>query len=160
MKKTAYDRLRAAEYAQRWALGRNPAYYDFDPLGGDCTNFVSQCVFAGCGVMNFTPEVGWYYVNLNDRSAAWTGVSAFYRFMTQNQGAGPYAVSAGRTELLPGDVIQLGTATGAFYHSLLVLDASPSRVYVAAHTVDSLWRPLDSYTYERIRYLHILGART
>ena len=28
---------------------RNPAYLDFHGLGGDCTNFVSQCLYAGAG---------------------------------------------------------------------------------------------------------------
>ena len=55
-----YDRFRAVAYALRWALSRNPRYYDFEDIGGDCTNYVSQCLFAGCGVMNYAPENGWY----------------------------------------------------------------------------------------------------
>lgn len=42
-----YNREKAVEYARRWAYDRNPQYYNFDPIGGDCTNFVSQCLFAG-----------------------------------------------------------------------------------------------------------------
>ena len=56
---SGYDRGATTAYARRWALGRNPAYYDFTELGGDCTNFVSQCLFAGSGVMNLTPVTGW-----------------------------------------------------------------------------------------------------
>ena len=41
-----YDRARAVEYARRWALARNPLFLDFTGLGGNCTNFVSQCIFA------------------------------------------------------------------------------------------------------------------
>ncbi|MGL5314596.1 MAG: amidase domain-containing protein, partial [Peptostreptococcaceae bacterium] len=37
-----YDRDAAVAYAQKWALGRNPAYKDYEPWGGDCTNFISQ----------------------------------------------------------------------------------------------------------------------
>ena len=37
-----YDRERAVAYAHQWAYSRNPAYYDFSVLGGDCTNFISQ----------------------------------------------------------------------------------------------------------------------
>ena len=59
---TPYDRDAAVAYARRWALSRNPLYYDFEDIGGDCTNFASQCLFAGAGVMNFTPVTGWYYV--------------------------------------------------------------------------------------------------
>ena len=38
-----YDRARAVRYAHRWAYGRNPRFYDYEELGGDCTNFASQC---------------------------------------------------------------------------------------------------------------------
>ena len=69
-----YDRQAAVRYASRWAYGRNPAYADFDALGGDCTNFASQCLYAGAGVMDFTPTFGWYYRSLRDRAPAWTGV--------------------------------------------------------------------------------------
>ena len=55
-----YDRQAAASYAKEWAFGRNPKYYNFNNLGGDCTNFASQCIYAGAGVMNFTPTFGWY----------------------------------------------------------------------------------------------------
>ncbi len=72
-----YDRQAAVEYAHRWAYFRNPNYYNFDELGGDCTNFASQCLYAGAGVMNFTPTFGWYYVNVNNRAPAWTGVRFF-----------------------------------------------------------------------------------
>ena len=47
-----YDRGAAVHYAHRWAYDRNPAYYDFSELGGDCTNFASQCLYAGSGVMD------------------------------------------------------------------------------------------------------------
>lgn len=58
-----YDRTAAVAYARRWAFSRNPLYYDFTGQGGNCTNFVSQCVYAGCGQMNFTPIFGWYYIS-------------------------------------------------------------------------------------------------
>ena len=42
----ALDAEKAVRYAGKWAYGRNPAYFDFDGLGGDCTNFISQCIYA------------------------------------------------------------------------------------------------------------------
>lgn len=62
-----YNRSAAVEYAHQWAFGRNPEFYDFSQIGGDCTNFASQCLYAGGGVMNFTPEFGWYYISPEDR---------------------------------------------------------------------------------------------
>ena len=41
-----YRRMHAVEYARTWALSRNPLFSRFDTFGGDCTNFVSQCLFA------------------------------------------------------------------------------------------------------------------
>ena len=41
-----YDREAAVLYAHQWAYGRNPLFYDYELLGGDCTNFASQCIYA------------------------------------------------------------------------------------------------------------------
>ena len=84
-----YNRQKAVEYAKKWAYSRNPQFYDFQDLGGDCTNFASQVIYAGCGVMNYTPVYGWYYISLNERAPAWTGVNQLYRFLTTNTGEGP-----------------------------------------------------------------------
>lgn len=42
MREIPYNRIAAVLYARRWGNARNPAYYNFDELGGDCTNFASQ----------------------------------------------------------------------------------------------------------------------
>ena len=155
-----YDRAAAIAYAERWALSRNPKYYSFNEIGGDCTNFVSQCLYAGCGVMNYAVPNGWFYIDLNNRSASWTSVQYFYEFLLSNRGPGPFARLSNYNEIHPADIIQLGDSNGRFYHSLFVLDVSPADIYVAAHSYDALWRPLSSYSYAKIRFLHILGART
>ena len=43
MNTKSYNRNAAISYAKKWALARNPEYYNFDVVGGDCTSFVSQC---------------------------------------------------------------------------------------------------------------------
>ena len=43
----SYNAQNAVNYAKRWALDRNPDYYDYSGMGGDCANFVSQCLIAG-----------------------------------------------------------------------------------------------------------------
>lgn len=154
-----YDRERAYAYAEAWALGRNPLFANFTGIGGDCTNFVSQCVYAGGCQMNFTPVFGWYYINSMERTASWTGVEYFYNFMTTNQGVGPYAreVNAGGLDI--GDVIQLGRADGTFYHTLIVTGYEDGIYLVSAHSDDAFNRRLDTYRYSRIRFLHIGGIR-
>ena len=154
MRELLYDRSAVVTYARRWALGRNPAYYDFQHLGGDCTNFASQCLFAGAGVMNLTPETGWYYRSLQDRAPAWTGVGFLARFLLTNAGVGPHARLAFPGELLPGDVVQLGNGEGRFTHSLVVTATDPE-ILVCAHTFDALDRPLTTYGFQTLRGLHI-----
>ncbi len=154
-----YHRERAVAYAKRWAYGRNPLFPNFAGIGGDCTNFISQCVYAGCCTMNFSPVLGWYYISLNDRAPAWSGVEFFFWFLTQNQGPGPFGREVGAGELSIGDVIQLGREEGDFYHTLLVTGYANGTYLVAAHTDDSLNRRLDSYSYSRIRFLHIDGIQ-
>ncbi len=153
-----YNRADAVSYARRWAFGRNPDYYIFDTLGGDCTNFVSQCIFAGAGQMNYTPDFGWYYISVTDRAAAWTGVTFLYNFLTTNEGLGPFAAEVNENEIRTGDIIQLGRNDGSFYHSLIVTAKIP-QILVSAHSNDALDRPLDTYVYDRARFLHIQGVR-
>ena len=43
----AYDRAAAVAYAHRWAFRRNPAYYDYEKIGGDCTNYASHGTLHG-----------------------------------------------------------------------------------------------------------------
>ena len=159
-----YDRQAAVRYASRWAYGRNPAYADFDALGGDCTNFASQCLYAGAGVMDFTPTFGWYYRSLRDRAPAWTGVEYLSRFLTRTgEGPGPSAVPVPPEGLQPGDLVQLSLSDGAFTHCLVVEETGeggePDQILLAAHSQDAHLRPLSTYPYRQVRCLHILGAR-
>lgn len=160
MRTIDYDRRSAVEYARTWAYRRNPEFYNFDGLGGDCTNFVSQCLLAGSSIMNYRPVTGWFYRSANDRTASWTGVEYLYRFLTENEGVGPYAREAEIEELEEGDLVQLGRATGDFYHTPIIVGRPGSNPLVAAHTYDAFNKPLYGYYFERLRGIKILGVRT
>lgn len=160
--KSEYNATASFLYAAKWAHLRNPKYYDFENLGGDCTNFVSQCVFAGAQVMNYTPIYGWYYTSLNSRTASWSGVEYFYNFMTQNRGEGPVMHEVDVSEIRIGDVVQLGDSTGRFYHAALVvatgLFPTANNISVAAHTYDTFMCKLNAYEYDVARFLHVDGV--
>ncbi len=154
-----YDRISATEYAKRWAQDRNPLFFDYTGIGGNCTNFVSQCVFAGSCQMNFTPVFGWYYLNEEARTASWTGVEFFYNFITQNKGVGPFGREIMPYEAMLGDVIQLGRTNDGYYHTLLIVGFSENTYLVAAQSNDAYERPLDTYNYDYLRFIHIEGVR-
>ena len=162
----SYDREAAVAYARRWAFGRNPAYFNFDFLGGDCTNFASQCLFSGVKIMNYTPDVGWFYRSLDSRAAAWTGVEYFWKFLSSNaqengvgDGAGPFAKEVSLQELEIGDFVQFGRETNDFYHTPIVVGFSGRTPLLAAHSYDVYGKPLTAYSFEKLRCIHILGAR-
>lgn len=157
-----YNRAAAVAYAREWAYRRNPRYYDFSDLGGDCTNFASQCLYAGSGIMNYTPTYGWYYISLNDRAPAWTGVNELYRFLTTNRGPGPRAIVTDLPQIRNGDIIQIQFRySDKFDHSPVVVDAgngTPNSIMLAAHSNDADCRPLSTYSYVNIRPLHITNV--
>lgn len=100
MKQRNYDRKSALKYAKKWAFDRNPKYYNFDSVGGDCTAFASQCIYEGSKVMNYNSN-GWFYKNGNNKSPSWSGVEFLYNFLTNNKGIGPFGrdVSINEMEL-------------------------------------------------------------
>jgi len=158
-----YDRAAAVAYAHRWAFSRNPKYYDFEDLGGDCTNYASQCLYAGVGVMNFTPTFGWYYISVENRAPAWTGVEYFRNFLVRGKTTpGPFAEESTLAGMQPGDFLQFKFKGEVFAHTPIVVaignPATPENTLLAAHSNDADYRPLNTYVYQQIRYLHILGA--
>lgn len=159
-----YDRAAAVAYAHKWAYGRNPAFYDYEEIGGDCTNFASQCLYVGTGIMNFTPIFGWYYINANQKAPAWTGVEYFHNFIVRDKAnQGPFGEISDLEHIELGDFVQLRFGgKDVFGHTpIIVAIGEPptlENTLVAAHTYDADYRPLASYYVEEMRFLHILGA--
>jgi len=162
LKEKIYDKQKAIEYARKWAYGRNPAYYNFDPVGGDCTSFVSQCIYEGSKIMNYD-KYGWYYKNGNNKSPSWSGVEYLYKFLIQNKGVGPYGEEAIAKFIEDGDIAQLSFDGKNFAHSLLIVKKDKNyytnNILIATHTQDAWERNIGSYNYKKIRFIHIRGIR-
>ena len=155
-----YQRQAAVAYAHRWAFERNPIFFNYDDIGGDCTNFASQVLLAGGADMNYTPTYGWYYINANEKAPAWTGVEYLYQFLTDpNRGCGPRGKVVSLDLIQPGDIIQLSFDGETFAHSPVVVstgeEPNPMNILVAAHSYDSDNRPLNTYEYKALRPIHI-----
>ena len=146
MKSKEYNRKKAVEYATKWAYKRNPKYYNFDSVGGDCTSFISQCIYAGAGAMNYKKHIGWYYNSSTDRTPSWSGVEFLYNFLTTNKGIGPRGIKTKIDNLEIGDIIQLRFFPDRFSHSL--------------HTEDAYYRKVSTYNFEDIRFIHIKDIGT
>ena len=151
-----YDRISALDYALKYALAPNPNYYHFGGIGGDCTNFVSQCVYAGSKIMNFDKYNGWYYISSSSRSPSWTSVNFFQNFILNNNSIGPFGKKVEKSELEVGDIIQL-RQQNVFNHSLFVTKIENNQIYISSHSSNELNRPINTYYYNEILYIKILG---
>ncbi|ACV57511.1 amidase domain-containing protein [Alicyclobacillus acidocaldarius] len=136
-----YDRIRAVRYADAWWDGTNPRYPRFSD---DCTNFVSQCLFAGGLPMWGEPDraSGWWFqfgVKPN-WSYSWSTAHALYLVLTKAFGA---RVVSDPAELRIGDVIFYDwNGEGTYHHSTIVTDFDAlGEPLVNAHTIDSYHRP-------------------
>jgi hypothetical protein len=85
-----------------------------------------------------------------------TGTPAF---ASRNGGIGPYGIEVDSTGAIEGDVVQLADETGDFYHTLIISGFSGGETLVCAHTNDALDKPLSSYNFSSLRYIHIEGVR-
>lgn len=159
MKEIIYNREKVIEYAKKWAYDRNPQYYDFDNVGGDCTSFASQCIYAGSKVMNYSKQNGWYYISGNNKSPSWSGVEFLYNFLTQNKSVGPYGYEVEQDKIELGDIAQLSFDGNKFSHSLVIvkiLDTTYlNQILISSHTFDSFNKRISEYNFEKIRFIHI-----
>lgn len=172
---TSYDRQAAINYAKTWVNERNQddEFLIYDDYGGNCQNYVSQCLHAGGLDMDYTGygEQQWkFYSNvLNNRQTAsgrsysWIGVDEFYTYACSNDSTGLVCMPNVTFDMVqPGDVIHVG----AYYkwrHALLATDVikaedgSVKDITVASNTADRWNYPLSAYIYTASRVIHIVG---
>ncbi|MEG1311851.1 MAG: amidase domain-containing protein [Romboutsia sp.] len=163
-----YDREKAVEYAQRWALSHNPVYANYEDYGGDCTNYISQCVKAGnVPFDNNGNDVlkKWYWYSEYSRTPTWSAAEPFYKYIIGNnnentQNVGIYTRLSSYNELELGDIVQL-LYDGRAYHNMMITEVVLEGDYlvdylVCQHTYNLLNYPLSMKEGEK-RYIKILG---
>lgn len=163
-----YDRMAAVKYARRWALERNPRFHDYEDWGGNCTNYISQCINAGGIPMDSEGDnimKQWYWYSDKNRTPSWTASQPFFEYLIGNnrddtENFGVYATQTYYDELELGDIVQLVKDNKA-YHTMIItrilLDGDELYDYlVSQNTYDLLDYPLSLKVGER-RYLKILG---
>jgi hypothetical protein len=163
-----YDRLSAVEYAKKWALGSNPQYKNYKGMGGDCTNFISQCIHAGGIPFDSSKKnswLNWFWYNDSERTPSWTAAEAFYNYIINNnnentQNFGVYAKEISKDELELGDIVQLVNEENA-YHTMIITEIVEKNgkivdYLICQHSYDLLDYPL-SLKYGQKRYIKIFG---
>lgn len=172
-----YNRRQAVAYSYQWVdpilTIRNNRWRSYDAMGGNCNNFISQCIHAGGIPMDhhgdWKRQWKWYGDDIvygqeaQGRSPSWTGVGEFYQYCLLNTGFGMVAspsrnLYAGE----PGDIIQFGAA-GRWRHSVIItriVTDEKGRVVdylVNSNTTDRMDYPMSAYPYTDIRLIKISG---
>lgn len=126
-----YKRELAAEYARNNVLKDTISGFDnYESLGGDCTNFVSACLYNGGIPMDYNGSSNttkWYYKSSSNRVPSWTGAEAFHQYLLNNNNnsssnTGLYATQTIRSALQEGDVVQNSKTTAG--HSMIISKAT------------------------------------
>lgn len=159
-----YNRKAVQAYANQYWNEPNSDYIHFEV---DCTNFVSQCIFAGDVPMNYTGArgSGWWYKGRQKQNEWWTyswsvAHSMQLYLVSGKNGMNAYQVD-NPEELDIGDVIFYDwDGDSRFQHSTIVTAKDPMGMpLVNAHTNNSkhrYWDYRDSYAWtERTKYRFI-----
>jgi len=159
---TPYLREEAVAYAERWWNEPNPAYENFEV---NCTNYVSQCLFAGGAPMNYTGRrsSGWWYKGYSGKeevwSFSWAVAAGLQQYLAVPRALGLRAEAVyDPRQLKLGDVICYDwDGSGRVGHNTIVTAFTPDGMpLVNANTVSSrhrYWDYKDSYAWsERTRY--------
>nr|WP_269448654.1 amidase domain-containing protein [Metabacillus kandeliae] len=151
-----YDRMAAVQYAERYWNTSNPRYKSFTD---NCTNFISQCLFAGNSPMHGFPGrgKGWWMKSSN-WSYSWTVAHSLTTYLANSKkGIRGHQVSS-PDKLSAGDIICYDfQGDGRFDHTTIVVAKdSDDMPLVNANTYNSrmrYWSYEDSTAYtENIKY--------
>ncbi len=139
-----YIREKAVNYALKYALSPNPSFKYFDvyeSLGGDCTNFVSQCLLAGGAPMTYGTEYAWWYKG-SSWSIPWAVAHSLYWTLRVNQKSnyyGPRGLEVSDiNQLQLGDLIFYEDNSGIIYHSAIITSFDSFGPLISQHTFNAL----------------------
>lgn len=164
-----YDNVAAIEYAKKYALSPNKSYTFIDPkndgIGDDCTNFVSQCLYAGGCSMVYSPSP-WFYKKLNfspyyNASFSWSVAHSLYWFLKTNEENNGYGAKGLETKdissLKVGDLIFFGRLDNHIFHVSIITDFSPTgEPLISQHSYNKLNTPIRPDYYKlHIHYIKI-----
>ncbi len=165
-----YNREKAVAYAKQYATSTTGTHWkNYAKWGGNCTNFVSQCLYAGEIPFDHAGDTileQWYWYSDTYRTPSWTGADAFRQYALQDKKRGLVALQATMQEMEKGDVVQLMTQEKAV-HTMLVVDTvykpkSNKKIdlLIAQHSdeggIFGYGIPLSTKANERL-YIKILG---
>ncbi|MGL5086008.1 MAG: amidase domain-containing protein [Clostridium sp.] len=136
----SYRPLDAIAYANKYYKSYNKAYPDWTIYGGDCANFISQCLKAGGKKMSDK----WYSygnkLNTSKVSPSWRGANDFSYYWRKHAKSYKTFKSVNEDYLnygKPGDVISFINKNGRAVHTMMITGLSDDDFILSTHTYDT-----------------------
>lgn len=166
-----YDRNKAVDYSYKYCNLRNSEWFNYETTGGNCQNYVSQCLYYGGIPMDHIGVDQWknygfdddVLINLNEeksgRTASWIQVLYFNSYARNNKGYGLVAEELNNIYLAEiGDVVQVGyTSKENMSHSTIVSKIVDNHILVNSNSLDMKDYPIEAYTYPYRLLIKIYG---
>ncbi len=126
-----YDPAAAAAYAEKHWNNYNANYSNYNSIGGDCANFVSQCLFEG----GLEMTDGWYWKSYSNRSESWSYCPSMYTYF---KGKGyEIIINPSASDIVEGNPILYAWDGETWGHAAICVGKNSSGVpIVAAHNND------------------------
>ncbi|MDF2698776.1 MAG: hypothetical protein K0Q49_332 [Haloplasmataceae bacterium] len=140
----SYSFEKAVNYAFKYYENPNPDYryfkvYEYD--GGDCTNFVSQCLLAG-GIEMVKDDIApwWYNTENHTYSPSWVLSNSLYNTIksrSQKSDVGPRAIEVDNlNQLNYGDLIFYRNKKNVINHVAIVTAFFNGSPLITQHSPD------------------------
>ena len=97
------DASSLTNYAHAYWQNYNSNYSNYNSIGGDCCNFVSQCLHAA----GLPMDDNWYWYSYSNRSGSWTVCSNLKNFLVNSYGCDVIS-SPSASQIEVGDVLYYG----------------------------------------------------
>jgi hypothetical protein len=120
-------------------------YGEFNSVGGDCMNFVSQTLAA----RGIPQTADWYFTSLSDYSGSWIYTPSFDEYLTAHPETGFTRLSIEqRDQAEVGDLVLFSwSGVGSPDHIQVISDIrvvdGVTKILMVGHNLDSNWRDLD-----------------
>ena len=158
-----YDREAALDYLYEYCGKRNPRWYAYDAVGGNCMNFGSQVLLAGGIPEDEQGSAQWYWDDQYDLALSWINVGRFYDYCRDNYGYGLVAdTEAGYYTGEVGDVLIVGYDDEHRHTTIIsdiVYDENGEAVdyLISCNTTNYRDFPVSAYYYTFHRLIKIIG---
>jgi hypothetical protein len=157
-----YNRQNAVNYALTYALKPNPYYRYFPLIGnssGDCSNFISQCLYSGNIPMIYNGNSPWWYTrssrgrSYDTWSVSWAVANSLYwHIKISSIGYEVFETS----DLSIGDLIFFQDIKNVIFHSMIITNFSNSLPLVCQHTFEAKNVPYNkSWDYYKAHFIKI-----